>query len=112
MLLGWILLGLSVVSCLLGLTGIRTPAGTRFAASGRDGAFATPCPPDGTVSVNFAEVWELTHLPGVGETTAQAILDERNRNGLFHYPEDLLAVKGIGEEKLAKMRPLLDMTAE
>ncbi len=66
--------------------------------------------PQGTVPVNEANALELTELPGVGETTAALIVDERNRNGWFHYPEDLLSVRGIGEKKLAQMRELMDLS--
>lgn len=110
--IGYGLMAVGLICCLMSLTGIRRSGTDSFAASGRNGAFETPAPPDGTISVNFAGIEELTELPGIGETMAQAIIDERERNGLFQYPEDLMAVKGIGEAKLAKMRPLLDMATE
>ena len=56
---------------------------------------------------NTGDLYELTELPGVGETIAGMILDERETNGLFVYPEDLLAVKGIGPKKLEAIRPYL-----
>ena len=62
-----------------------------------------------TVSVNSADLYELTELYGVGETLAQAIIDEREAHGPFHYPEDLLAVRGIGQKKLAGFRDALDL---
>lgn len=66
--------------------------------------------PKGTVAVNSADLYELTELPGVGETIAQAIIDEREANGWFRVPEDLLSVRGIGPKKLAAFRDLLDMS--
>ena len=63
----------------------------------------------GWVDVNHGEIPELVELPGIGETLAQAIIDERESRGPFRYPEDLLSVRGIGEKKLADM---LDLTAE
>ena len=66
--------------------------------------------PDGTIAVNSADLYELTELPGVGETIAQAIIDEREQNGPFRVPEDLLSVRGIGPKKLAGFRDLLDMS--
>ena len=68
--------------------------------------------PHGTVDVNGADLYELTELPGVGETLAQAIIDERNAHGAFHYPEDLLAVRGIGVKKLEGFRDWLDLSGE
>lgn len=57
--------------------------------------------PAGDIRVNTAGVEELTRLSGVGPSLAEAIIAEREANGIFTYPEDLLNVKGIGEKKLA-----------
>ena len=59
--------------------------------------------PQGTVDVNTAPADVLDELKGVGPVLAQAIIDEREQNGPFYYPEDLIAVKGIGEKTLDKM---------
>lgn len=56
--------------------------------------------PTGTVDVNTATLNELTTLNGIGEATAREIIKEREQNGAYYYPEDLLAVKGIGRSKL------------
>lgn len=63
--------------------------------------------PKGPVDINRATVEELDTLPGVGPTTAQAIIDHRNRNGPFRSVEDLAKVRGIGPAKLAELRPLV-----
>ena len=52
---------------------------------------------DGRVDVNTAGLDELMSLPGIGQARGQAILDDREANGPYRYPEDLLRVKGIGE---------------
>ena len=57
----------------------------------------------GTISVNFADAEELTAIRGIGPVLAERIISERSENGLFCYPEDLLAVQGIGERKLKDM---------
>ena len=49
----------------------------------------------------------LEAYPGIGGATAALILAERNENGIFYYPEDILAVRGIGEKKLEQIRPFL-----
>ena len=48
---------------------------------------------------------ELVQLYGIGPTLAESILKERTENGLFIYPEDLISVSGIGEARLANIRP-------
>ena len=48
---------------------------------------------------------ELDTLPGVGEVIARRIMEEREKNGPFYYPEDLMNVKGIGEKTLEKLLP-------
>lgn len=66
--------------------------------------------PSGTIDVNLGDMDELTELPGVGETLAAYMIDEREKNGRFYYPEDLQAVKGIGRAKCDSIRDLLDLS--
>lgn len=54
----------------------------------------------------------LTAYPGIGGAIASLVTAERNENGIFYYPEDILAVKGIGEKKLEQIRPFLITEAE
>ncbi len=62
-------------------------------------------PPSTPVDINVANIKELEQLPGVGATTAKAIIDFRTKSGRFHRVEDLLVIRGISETKLKKMRP-------
>ena len=64
----------------------------------------------GTVRVNEADADELTGLYGVGETLAALIAEEREKNGPFYYPEDLVSVRGIGHRMLQKFRQMIDLT--
>ena len=57
--------------------------------------------------INSASEDALCALPGVGPTIARRIIAEREAHGEYYYPEDLLAVKGIGAKTLRRMRPLL-----
>lgn len=56
------------------------------------------------VNINTATSEELQTLSGVGEATARAIIEERERGGPFATPEDLMRVSGIGEKKFAKVK--------
>ena len=56
------------------------------------------------VDLNRATATDLDQLPGVGPSTAKAIIDHRTRNGPFASVDDLLAVRGIGPAKLAELR--------
>lgn len=57
----------------------------------------------GMVDINRATAAELETLPGVGPATAQKIVDDREKNGPFATPEDLMRVPGIGPKKFESM---------
>ena len=59
------------------------------------------------ININTATALELEALPSVGPSTAQAIISFRTKNGPFGKAEDLLKVPGIGDGKLAAMKPFL-----
>ncbi|MBU3742723.1 MAG: helix-hairpin-helix domain-containing protein [Candidatus Kapabacteria bacterium] len=78
-----------------------------------DEARATPKPlPHGgersisIVNLNSASKTRLMTIPGVGEATAERILQHRSRSP-FGRPEDIMLVKGIGEKRFEKMRPYI-----
>ena len=56
----------------------------------------------GPVNVNTAGIDELKTLNGIGDSLAQAIVDEREKNGPFASVEDLVRVSGIGAKTLAR----------
>ena len=56
------------------------------------------------VNINSATAEELDSLPGVGPSTAAAIVEDRDANGPFSSVEDLMRVSGIGVKKFAKLR--------
>lgn len=62
--------------------------------------------PSGPVNINSASKSELMRLPGVGEKTAEAIIEYRNARK-FSSPADIMNVKGIGPKKYEKMLPFL-----
>jgi competence protein ComEA len=61
----------------------------------------------GVVNVNTATVEELQLLPGIGETRARAIVAARQQRGSFESVDELVAVKGIGETSLVRLRPFV-----
>ena len=62
-------------------------------------------PGDGVIVLSKATLSDLCHLPGVGKSTAQRILDKRKEVGGFKTLESLADVKGIGDKVLAKIIP-------
>jgi competence protein ComEA len=64
-------------------------------------------PPSKPVDLNTATIEQLERLPGIGPTTAKAIVRFRTKSGPFRRVEDLLAVRGISETKLKKLRPYI-----
>jgi len=69
--------------------------------------FSKKTPPTHPIDINAATVKELEELPGVGPTTAKAIVEFRAKSGRFRRVEDLLVIRGISESKLQKMRPYI-----
>ena len=72
--------------------------------SGGAGASGSATSAAGVVDINSATLADLDALPGVGPSTAQAIIDYRVANGPYASVDDLLNVRGIGPSKLAAMR--------
>ena len=75
-------------------------------APGADPA-AADAAPTGLLDLNTATAAQLDALPGVGPATAQAIVDDRERNGPFRSVDDLVRVRGIGPAKLDQIRALV-----
>jgi len=59
------------------------------------------------IDLNTATLKQLEELPGVGPTTAQAILNFREKSGPFKSVNDLLVIPRISKRKLDKMRPYI-----
>lgn len=64
-------------------------------------------PPSTPIDLNSATIEELQELPGVGPSTAQAILQFREKSGPFKRPADLLVIHGISRAKFEKLRPYI-----
>lgn len=77
--------------------------------SGAGGSAGEDLPGDSSdmININTADAQLLDELPGVGPATAQAIIEDREANGPFSAPEDIMRVSGIGEKKFEKMKDAL-----
>ena len=62
-------------------------------------------PGDGRIDLNRASAQDLAGLHGIGPVLAERIVAYRDEHGRFESIEDLLDVPGIGEAKLALLRP-------
>lgn len=58
------------------------------------------------VNINQCSKSELISLPGIGEKTAEKILEYRKEHG-FSRIEDIMKVKGIGEKKFEAIKDLI-----
>jgi competence protein ComEA len=59
------------------------------------------------VDINRADWPEMVQLPGLGETLARRIIDDRREHGPFRDIDDLDRVDGIGLRTLERIRPYL-----
>jgi len=60
-----------------------------------------------SININTAGVDELVLLPGIGEKTAEKIIEFRTESGNFKRLDELMEVKGIGEVKFNKIKKFL-----
>jgi competence protein ComEA len=76
------------------------------AAGGADagGAPAPAAPSSGPLNLNQATLEQLDELDGVGPATAQKIIEWRTQHGGFTSVDELDAISGIGEKRLASLR--------
>ena len=69
-------------------------------------------PSKAAINLNTATVDQLDDLPGIGRSTAQRILEYRQKHGDFQKIEQLMNVKGIGEKSFLKLKPLITVAAK
>lgn len=59
------------------------------------------------ININQATAEQLSSLPGIGPSKAEAIIKAREQNGGFANSNELQTVKGIGEKTVARLEPLI-----
>jgi competence protein ComEA len=62
------------------------------------------------LDLNRATVEDLRRLPGIGEVLAKRVVEWRGAHGSFQTVDQLTDVKGIGEKKLERLRPLVTVS--
>lgn len=65
-----------------------------------------------TININAATAEELESLDGIGEKTAQAIIEYRNENGGFSSTEEIKNVKGIGDKTFENIAAFITVEGE
>jgi competence protein ComEA len=94
---------ITILAVVLYLGSLAVMAQTPAAPKGKAAKAAQSAP----VNINQATPEQLTLLPGIGQVMAKRIVEFRQKNGPFKKVEDLLAVRGIGEKSLARMRSFI-----
>jgi competence protein ComEA len=85
---------------------IQEPAKHTGPTAARPRTVSTPERQSTIVNLNTASKTRLMSIPGVGEATADRILQYRSHSP-FARPEDLQNIKGIGEKRFERMRPFI-----
>jgi competence protein ComEA len=66
----------------------------------------------GSLDVNRATEQDFDSLPGIGPKLAERIMEYRQSVGAFHSLDELRAVKGIGNKKFERIRPLVTVSPD
>ena len=73
-------------------------------------AIGKKTPPASPLDLNTATATQLAQVPGIGASSARAIVRFRQKSGPFERVEDLLAIRGISERKLEQIRPYVTVS--
>ena len=87
--------------------GEKVPPSSNGLSAGGVGTGSAPNSVEYPININSADVALLDELPGVGPSTAQAIVTYRDQNGPFASVSGLEDVPGIGPAKVAAIQGLV-----
>ncbi|MEY3822235.1 MAG: hypothetical protein RL628_343 [Actinomycetota bacterium] len=87
--------------------GEKVPPSSSGLSAGGVGTGSAPNSVEYPININSADVALLDELPGVGPSTAQAIVTYRDQNGPFASVSGLEDVPGIGPAKVAAIQGLV-----
>lgn len=76
-------------------------------ADGTTASSNTSATDNNLININTASSAELQTLNGIGPSTAEKIIADREASGPFGSIEDLMRVSGIGEKKFASLAPYI-----
>ena len=111
-----LILSFALLVCIGYIIELKTEPAFNKNSAAMQAAVVTPsatAPPEPTptasastykTNINTADFDELCKLKGIGEVTAQRIIDYRNEYGVFTAIEDLLFITGIGEKTLEQFK--------
>ena len=109
---GGLLLTISVLLCLIPSFSIIPATGIKYRSGERQNRGISHAEPqeNGDILINLDGPEKLTELPGIGPLLADLIIEERQKNGPFHYAEDLESVRGIGSGTVERIRNRVDLS--
>lgn len=59
------------------------------------------------IDLNIATAKEFQALPGIGPMLAERIISNREKNGPYRSPDDIMRVFGVGEKKFQAIKSLI-----
>jgi len=78
-----------------------------FSSTGFEKKKSLPPLEEKSININEADLQTFITLPGIGEKTAQKIIDLRSKKDKFENLKELMEVKGIGKVKFNKIKKFL-----
>jgi competence protein ComEA len=94
----------SLIALLVALACIAGPAAAQQPP--RAAKTAAPVPSE-IVNLNSATAAQIASLPGIGQKTAELVVQYRQKNGPFKKIEEIMNVRGIGEKSFLRVKDRL-----